>query len=110
CKRIFNYIDKIKVSENKKSIIIQDEKNENTIRIYNKNYTISERIDFYPNGVPKKRFIYVAREINKVIKYNKIGKAKEISNYWNSFKYKTTKVTKDKYQIPDKETYLIDTK
>lgn len=107
CERIFNCIDKIKVSENKKVIIRQDEKNENIIRIYNKNYTINERIDFYPNGLPKKRFIYFAREINKIIEYNKEGRAKKISNYWNSFKYKTTKVTNDKYQIPNKETYLI---
>lgn len=110
CKRIFNYIDKIKVSENKKVIIRQDEKNENILRIYNQNYTINERIDFYSNGLPKKRYIYFAKEINKVIEYNNRGRAKKVSDYWNNFKYKTTKITKDKYKIPNKETYLIEMK
>lgn len=106
CKRIFKYIDKIQTSENKKIIIRQDEKNKNIIRIYNQNYTINERIDFYPNGLPKKRYIYFAREINKVIEYNNRGKAKKLSKYWDNFRYKTTKITKDKYQVPNIEIYL----
>lgn len=103
CERIYNFINNIKVSNSKKVIVKKDQVNKNILRIYNKNYTIKERIDFYENGLPKKRFIYNGRELNKVIEYTKNGKARRENIYWSNFLYKTKKIKGDKYNISYKD-------